>query len=318
LAEQPTRQEIAQRESTRTPTPDQATIKGKLVDFTRWALKQGYTIDVAKTRTRWLKRLITLGADLWNPESVKETISKQEKWTNGFKMLNVYAYEMFMTMESLTWTRPRYQQEEKLPFIPTEEEIDQLIAACGKKLGAFLLALKETGADPGEMAKTQWVDINIEARSINIKPVKGHRPRIMPISQQLIDRLTYLPKKSERIFNLGVLSRCYYPTRKRIAAKLGNPRINSISFTTLRHWKGTMEYHRTRDILHVQKILGHKRIENTLKYINLETQIFQTHCDQFWVKVAQSVDEACPLVESGFEYVTGNYSDGGKIFRKRK
>jgi len=28
--------------------------------------------------------------------------------------------------------------------------------------------------------------------------------------------------------------------------------------------------------------------------------------------------EACGLVEAGFEYVTGNYDDGGKIFRKRK
>ncbi len=28
--------------------------------------------------------------------------------------------------------------------------------------------------------------------------------------------------------------------------------------------------------------------------------------------------ELCELVKSGFQYVTGEYSDGGKIFRKTK
>ena len=30
------------------------------------------------------------------------------------------------------------------------------------------------------------------------------------------------------------------------------------------------------------------------------------------------IDESTELVEVGFEYVTGEYNDGGKIFRKRK
>jgi hypothetical protein len=40
--------------------------------------------------------------------------------------------------------------------------------------------------------------------------------------------------------------------------------------------------------------------------------------DQFITKVALNVEEACKLIDVGFEYVTGEYSDGGKIFRKRK
>jgi len=35
-------------------------------------------------------------------------------------------------------------------------------------------------------------------------------------------------------------------------------------------------------------------------------------------RVASDVKEATALIEAGFEYVTGDYSDGGKIFRKRK
>jgi hypothetical protein len=34
--------------------------------------------------------------------------------------------------------------------------------------------------------------------------------------------------------------------------------------------------------------------------------------------VAKNIGETIKLIEVGFEYVTGNYNDGGKIFLKRK
>ena len=79
-----------------------------------------------------------------------------------------------------------------------------------------------------------------------------------------------------------------------------------------------MEYHRTKDILYVEKILGHKQIRSTQKYIDLETNAFASTEDQFFAKVAANVQEACALIEVGFEYVTGDHHDAGKVFRKRK
>ncbi len=35
-------------------------------------------------------------------------------------------------------------------------------------------------------------------------------------------------------------------------------------------------------------------------------------------KVATNAKETCVLVDAGFEYVTGEYADGGKIFRTPK
>jgi hypothetical protein len=42
------------------------------------------------------------------------------------------------------------------------------------------------------------------------------------------------------------------------------------------------------------------------------------HSDEFNVRVTANTEKACSLIESGFDYVTGEYIDGGKIFRKRK
>lgn len=99
-------------------------------------------------------------------------------------------------------------------------------------------------------------------------------------------------------------------------AKLNNPRLNQTKFYTIRHWKGTTEYHETKDILYVKSLLGHKSIKSTMIYINLDRAIFATENDEFNVKVVEDLEEACKLVEVGFEYVTD--MEGRKLFRKRK
>ena len=77
-----------------------------------------------------------------------------------------------------------------------------------------------------------------------------------------------------------------------------------------------MEYHKTKDILHVKEMLGHKSIQNTLIYVNIEHALFQNQTDEFHVKTAKTVEEAISLAEVGFEYVTE--IEVVKIFRKRK
>lgn len=76
-----------------------------------------------------------------------------------------------------------------------------------------------------------------------------------------------------------------------------------------------MEYHKTQNIIQVQRLLGHKSVLNTQLYVNLEQAIFEFN-DQYEVKLAATVEEAVKLVEVGFEYVTE--MDGRKLFRKRK
>jgi len=100
--------------------------------------------------------------------------------------------------------------------------------------------------------------------------------------------------------------------RRRLAKKLQNPRIMCITFHTFRHWKATMEYAKTKDILHVMRALGHRNINNTPIY----THLVNFKEDEYVAKVARTEEEICELVEAGFEYVCEH--NGAKIFRKRK
>jgi hypothetical protein len=57
---------------------------------------------------------------------------------------------------------------------------------------------------------------------------------------------------------------------------------------------------------------------HTLLYIQLANAIFNDRDDQYVCKVAKTAHEATALIELGFDYVTGEYADGGKLFKKRR
>jgi len=100
--------------------------------------------------------------------------------------------------------------------------------------------------------------------------------------------------------------------RKNISKALNNPKIQSITWKSLRHFEATMEYSRTKDILYVKELLGHININNTLIY----THLVNFGSEEYVCRVAENVEEAKALIESAFEYVTE--VNGAKLFRKRK
>jgi integrase len=288
-------------------------VKGKIVEFSFWMLKQGYSQATIKGRIKLLNRLLRLGANFNDEDSLKGTIAQQE-WSVNRKVNAVDAYDSFLKWQGKSWTPPIYRRVRKLPFIPTEIELDQLIAGCSKKVATFLQLLKETGMRCGEACQLlNWTDIDLEQRLIRVTPENGSNPRILPISVKLRDMFAGLPKVTDTVFGASdLMQRNFNKQRKRLVFKLRNPRMSQITFHTFRHWKATMEYHKTRDILHVKEILGHKSLNSTMLY----TQLISFNDDDFTAAVAHSQEEACKLVESGFDFVCD--FDGNKIFRKRK
>jgi len=298
----------------------QQNIKGKILEFAFYLKKQGRTQDTIKSYESALNSLMTGGANLLDPESVKEALAFNETWNNTSKTMKTIVYDRFVGFLGLKWDKPKYKAQKKIAFIPTEEEIDGLIAASPKKTATILQLLKETGARIGEACKLEWIDVNQKALTITINcPEKNSNPRILRISSKLANMLNALPKKGERLFHKTTAKTaqlCLSRARKRAALKLQNPRINQITHHTFRHWRGTMSYHETKDILHVQQLLGHKKIDSTLIYVNLESAIFQTENDNFHVKTAETSEEITRLLEVGFEYVCEK--DGLIYLRKRK
>jgi len=313
--------ETAENLKTAGGTPQEiATIKGKILEYAWWLKKDGKSEATIVGRVKLLQVMTKRGANLYEPETVKEVIAKQQ-WSNGRKNNAVDAYCSFLKMTGETWNPPLYQTIRKLPFIPKETEIDQLIAGCTQRMATFLQMLKETGARCGEIWILKWDDIDFEGKVVNITAEKHSNPRVVHLSNKLLEMLDKLPKTyGDRVFSKPTMPVDHFGTalshqRKRLSHKLRNPRLLKIHFHTFRYWKGTMLYHETKDMYYVMQRLGHKQIKNTLLYVQLQEALFQGETN-YISKVAKTEKEICSLVESGFEYVTE--FEGAKIFKKRK
>lgn len=290
---------------------DPQTAKGLLLQYGLYLEKEGYGVDCRYKSC--IRMLINSGANLFDPENVKEVIAKKQ-WKDGTKMQVSYAYDAMVRMLKITWTMPRYRQEEAFPFIPEEKELDALIAGAGsQRMSSYLQTLKETMTDPSEALRIKWIDVKGNVITIN-RPCKGHYPRPIEVSNTLISILNALPKTSELIFPTTYrnLACCYYKVRQKLAKKLNNPRLLSISLVTFRHWGATMLYHHTRDILLVKKMLGHKNIQNTMKY----TQLVNFKDDDYEVTTATTEDEIKVLGKAGF--VKYDEHNGIHFYRKPK
>lgn len=292
-------------------------VKGKILEHAWWLKKQGFREYTIKMRMIWLTLLVKRGANLNDPEHVKEVIAQQETWNENTKLNVVSAYDTFLRMQNLKWQKPKYKPLEKLPFIPLESELDQLISTANRKLAAFLETLKQTGMRSGEAWRLRWINIDFKSNIIRLNdPEKYSNPRQFKVCSNLLTMLNLLPKKNDYVFGYGNLKGfgcTYMKLRKRLAHKLQNPRLLEISFHTFRHWKATMEYHKTKDILYVRQLLGHKNINNTLKY----TQLINFENDEWHSATAKTTKEAEKLIESGFEYVCTTPEET-MLFRKRK
>jgi integrase len=312
-------EESEKRAAGATLEPSSIDLKSELLNFA-WALKkQGIAPETITNYTSKLKLLAENGANLLEPETVKAVLAKLQK-SNVWKHLAVCAYTKFLKMKGLKWEPPTYKTTRRLPFIPTEQELDSLIASCGKKLAAFLQLLKETGMRCGEANRLQWQDVDLERQIITLnRPEKGGNPRLFKISAKLASMLGAMPKKTPYVFGYNTLKskfRSLHIARKKAAEKLGNPRLLRITFHTFRHWKATMEYHKTKDLLHVAQMLGHKSIDTTTLYIQIEKALFETQNDDFHFATAKTIEEAGKLISCGFEYVC--HHEGIMLFRKRK
>lgn len=265
-----------------------------------------------------LKSIVRAGGELRDPESVKAAVKKMAV-QESTKKTYCDNYEVFLRFLGGTWEKPRYAIEQKQHFIPTEAEIDQLIAGFSSTLATFCQIAKDTGGSKGEIIQLRWSDVDFEQKNIKINfTTKRHATRTIKVSEKCLNMINQLPRKGEKLFaSRKSIDKSFWYQRKKLARKLNNPRLMQLSLHTFRHWAGTMEYHKTHSLGHVAQKLGHKNWKNTQIYITLEELYFGQLNDEFYTEVAKTSEEARKLFESGWEYTNCDF-DGVKIFRKRK
>ena len=128
------------------------------------------------------------------------------------------------------------------------------------------------------------------------------------------------PENQETVFRKrprNSRSSSFHNRMLRLAKIHNNPRFTKIHLHTFRHCKALREYHKTRELLHVMAILGHRKIETTYRYVKLYNQIYKNQQpDKFVTKIASTKEERCELINDGWTFIKNDGEDW--YFRKPK
>jgi len=287
----------------------------KLVNYAWFQLKRGNAENTIKLRLSVLKRIQKRGGNLSNPDSIS-TLLATEPLTKAQKYQWKACYQSYTKTMKLSWDPPRVKYEPKEPFMPTREELTALIHAASKPFATFLQVALTTGARSGEICKLKWTDINKEKNTISINEAeKNSRNRTIKVPSATIAMINALNKKYDPyIFNPNpdTARAKFCNLRHRLATVHKNPRFRQIRIHTFRHWFATEKLRQTKELTHVQYLLGHKSIVNTERY----THMVNFDAMQYYSAVAENVAEARKLAEDGWSYFCE--VNGTKIFRKPK
>jgi len=285
---------------------------------TLWFMKkEAYCDTTVKAVGKRLKH-IAKNCLIGNPEFVKGFIAQKE-CSPAFKESLVEAYDLYCRANGIAWSKPFYQRYDKQPKIPSEEKLNLIIANSSKKFALVFSMMRDLGTRPIELTWLKVKDIDLQNGVVSITSAKHCVGRTLKLKSQTLVMLNahVLRKKlgqNDVLFSISssVISNAYRRIRNKLALKLGDASLKSIRLYDFRHFKASMEYHRTKDLLYVKQLLGHKDLRTTLRY----TQLLETEGEEYHSAVARSVEEAAKLIEQGFDYVTE--LDNVKLFRKRK
>jgi len=235
----------------------------------------------------------------------------------------------FYEWKGIQWLPCKVRRERSQPFLPRLVDIVLLInSITNRRLAVFLQLLKETGVRSGEAWMLSWDDIDFKSRLVSVKhPEKNSQPRILRISQRLVDMLNSLSRENNYVFHkpyddefktmkgLESFRRLFERYRKRIAETHPESNVAKIHFHSFRTWRATMQYLKTRDLEAVMMLLGATNPIHARRYVCL-AQALCLREDDYVTARATNADEAEELVREGFNFVTEIQSV--QIFRKER
>jgi integrase len=283
-----------------------------------WMKKEAYADSTIKYTAKRLKHL-QKNCTLANPEVIKTFVANKQ-CTNGYKESLIEAYAIYMKSIGQEWNQPFYQRYDRPIKVPTAEKIDMLISQASPRMALILSISKDLGTRPIELTWLKVSDIDLQNRLVNITGAKHTVGRVGKLKPNTLEMLKqYILKKhlnaNERLFKCKSknISEQYRRLRNKLAEKLQDPTFRTIRLYDFRHFKASVEYHKTKSLMHVKALLGHKDIRTTVRYVHLFESMSN---DEYHCSTAKNFKEATNLIENGFEYITE--MDGLKLFRKRK
>ena len=189
-------------------------------------------------------------------------------------------------------------------YLRNEEEIRRFLSAAedsGEMVLVLYAAAVFTGMRAGELAGLRWDDVSFNDRLITVHrsysgPTKAEDVRYVPILDALLPILRgwRLRHPGKLVFAngaggmLGRSARLFQEVLHRVLDQAGFPRLERkgklrryVVFHDLRHTFASMWMAKGGDLFKLQKILGHKSVQMTLRYAHLAPAAYAGDWDRF-------------------------------------
>jgi site-specific recombinase XerD len=129
----------------------------------------------------------------------------------------------------------------------------------------WILLMLHCGLRTCEVRTLRWEDVDLQKRILYVRESKGLQSRVVFLSQPVRETLGKLPQNQELVFTYRnkPLSRRYCQSR---LVTIGTRCGFHVTPHQLRHTCATMLLNAGMSVLGVQKLLGHKYVETTLRY----------------------------------------------------
>lgn len=153
-------------------------------------------------------------------------------------------------------------------FLTKEEEI-KLYNNLPANLKPLVTTALQTGMRKNEIFKLKWSNINFALGFIELLETKSGKSRKIPISDKLRDVLTHNLQVNiggEYVFLNPLTSKPYSNISKSFKKALKAANIENFRFHDLRHTVATRLVEKGIDLVVVKEILGHSKIDTTLRY----------------------------------------------------
>jgi len=262
-------------------------------------------------------------ADLMNPESIKQYIGLKE-CSEPTKEKLAKGYNYFVLSNGLTWQKPIYKYDSKVPITPTKEQAEAIISSAPTINSATIFRiLLESGFEGEELHGTTEQDIDTEQGIISVAGHKQHNGRSYKFKASTAEMLRLYVANNHRLHPFPrpkIMGEMWRKARKRASAKLSRPDLNKIPLKGLRNLSGIIVWQKVKDPWTVMLHMGHKKLSTTQHYLSAMTQ--QPFYEQEWISKAvqlgtpSTIKEISELADAGFTKFTE--ADGYQIFRKPK
>jgi len=176
--------------------------------FREHLLERSFKESTVTTKYKLVRTLRKRSGNLWDSDKVTQVV-KNANWGNRRKNNAVYAYRDWCRWKGFDYVFEKYREKlSPLLFIPSEKELDQLIAACNPFYASFLQTMKETAFRPGEVQLLRVVNIDFENWVVTLNsPLKNSKPRQKRLSEKLVAmiKLVAIDKVESRLSGIGAI-----------------------------------------------------------------------------------------------------------------